>query len=559
MAYNSKGGMDQATMHRQDGSYDFKRREDWGYAHTFEYMAGWLGESEAIAEKKRKKKLGNIDLTPPPLPTDMAQVELIEKTAQHIHKAKESEVFERLIQDKNKGKDGWGFLTETGYGHDYYLFCRHCLSREVDPRPLAEKARRVKDDREVKQANTKNNVFAAGGPASSSAAAAPKREARFKKGELMEVLGIKAKADYNGQIVRILSYDSKGDRYEVKFEGGRYDTVVVKLREENMMHTMVEEAQVKENKESTPEGEIPNGTKVEIRGLQAESAKWLNGQKGIVVSWDKDTERYEVRLALNNDVKKVKAGNVKIELPEGWEEHWDEHLNRHYYINSKTEKVTWKHPTVANIRGKLGRVVENNAEELAEVEIDHDRKHYDVDDEEELEGGFNLKELVKKVEEKELKRLAAEERGEEFDDNDSDDGMHRVSKKRKKKDKKKKDITVEQLQVMVASLVQETMVTRETMRKDFTLLEGNFVARELDPLLEQFKADPENPTDSLMRGVFETTLGLLEKGTSLMTQLRQNKIMAGEVHKRIQLLANLETPAELLEVAMWVSTLLKTM
>mmetsp|Transcript_32880 Transcript_32880/g.97667 ORF Transcript_32880/g.97667 Transcript_32880/m.97667 type:complete len:408 (-) Transcript_32880:97-1320(-) len=133
------------------------------------------------------------------------------------------------------------------------------------------------------------------------------------------------------------------------------------------------------------------------------------------------------------------------------------------------------------------------------------------------------------------------------------------AKKNKEKDKKKKEVTVEQLQVMVAKLVEETMVTRETMRKDFTLLEGNFVARELDPLLEQFKADPENPTDSLLRAVFETTLGLLEKGTSLMTQLRMNKIMINEVKKRIERLITLETAADLLEVAEWVSTLLKTM
>jgi len=28
-----------------------------------------------------------------------------------------------------------------------------------------------------------------------------------------------------------------------------------------------------------PEGEIPNGTKVDINGLQSEAAKWMNGQK----------------------------------------------------------------------------------------------------------------------------------------------------------------------------------------------------------------------------------------------------------------------------------------
>merc|ERR1712190_157638 len=170
--------------------------------------------------------------------------------------------------------------------------------------------------------------------------------------------------------------------------------------------------EVDESKEM-PEGEIPNGTKVEIRGLQSEAARWMNGQKGVVVCWDKDTERYEGRLDVNNDIKKVKPGNIRAELPEGWEEHYDEHLGRHYYINTKTQKVTWKHPTVSNTRAKFGKVRENNAEELEEVEIDENRKTYEVDDEEEMEGGFDMQQLVKKVEEREERRLEAEERGEE--------------------------------------------------------------------------------------------------------------------------------------------------
>merc|ERR1719464_2721138 len=142
-----------------------------------------------------------------------------------------------------------------------------------------------------------------------------------------------------------------------------------------------------------PEGEIPNGTKIDIRGLQSETARWMNGQKGIIVQWDKDAERYEVRLELNNSIKRVKPPNLKVVVPEGWEEHYDEHLARSYYLNTKTQKVTWKHPTVANQRGKFGQVRENHAEELEGIEIDADRKHYEVDDFEEMEGGFNLHEL----------------------------------------------------------------------------------------------------------------------------------------------------------------------
>ncbi|CAE8688405.1 unnamed protein product, partial [Polarella glacialis] len=130
----------------------------------------------------------------------------------------------------------------------------------------------------------------------------------------------------------------------------------------------------------------------------------------------------------------VKAGVVKAEVPAGWEEHYDEHLGRSYYVNKETQKVTWKHPTVTNQRAKFGKVKENLAEDLQDVEIDADRKHYEVDDQEEMEGGFNLMELVKKVEEQDERRDKAEEDGRDID---SDDGMHSIVKKKKKPKKEK--------------------------------------------------------------------------------------------------------------------------
>lgn len=543
-------GMDLKTMFRDDGSYDFKKREDWDYGHSYGYMAGWLGQEEAAAEKKRKRKMGKTDFPAPPLPQDAALVDTIEKSALHVHKSPDSDVFERLIREKNKGKPGWGFLEETGHGYDYYKFVRHCLDRKVEPRPLAQKALQIKEDREKKEANVRNNVFTAG-----SGAPAPKKEAVFKTGELMEVLGLKNQADFNGKIVRVLRYYPDLDRYEVKFEGGRYDGVAAKLREENLMYSAVEEKTVLESKE-LPEGEIPNGTKVEIRGLQSETARWLNGQIALVVQWDVEGERYDLRLEVNNAIKKVKPANIQIPLPAGWEEHYDEHLSRHYYINTKTQKVTWKHPTVANTRGKFSKVRENNAEELAEVEVDANRKMYDVDDEEEGEGGFDLQQLIAKVDEREQRREEAEDRGEDFDD--SDDGMHQVVKKRKKK-KKKDNITIEMMQERVAILIEETMTRRETMKKDFTMVEGNFMARDSDPVLAQFRANADNPSDAVMRATFEMTLGCLEKGTSLMSQLKESKLQTVETWKRIEKLTTIETPAELLEVAEWVAALLKTM
>lgn len=550
--HNHAGAADRRGCYREDGSYDFKKREDWDYHHTYDYMAGSLGEKEAQEAKKKKRKLGTVDIPAPPLPEDKTLVETIEKTAGHVHKSADATVFERLIQEKNKGKPGWGFIVEGGVGHDYYKFCLHALERKVEPRPLAEHARKVKEDRERKTTNVQNNTFVAGATAEPIPRA---KEAVFKNGEFMEVLGVKSKPDYNGKIVRVLKYHPDVDRYEVRFEGGRYDSVIAKLKEENLMYSAVQ-ARDKDDEKEFPEGEIPNGTRVDIRGLQNEAAKWMNGQKGIVVSWDKNIERYEVRLDLDNTIKKVKPSNIHVELPEGWEENFDEHTGRYYYLNVKSQKVTWKHPTVVNGRAKFGKVLEHNAEEMDEVEIDENRKTYEVDDDEEMEGGFSLAQLIKKVEEKEEKKLAAEERGEEYED--SDDGMHQVSKKRKKK-KKKDIITAEQLQERVAILIEETMVKRVTMKKDFTRLDGNFITKDMDPLLTEFEKDLDGASEDLMRSIFETTLGLLEKGTHLMTQLKVSKLQVAETAKRIDKLVALETRAELLEVVQWVTTLLKTM
>lgn len=543
---------DQQQMFRNDGSYDFKKREDWDYKHGYKFMSGWLGTEEVEKEKKRKKKLGTTDLPAPPLPKDLELVGTIEKTAKHVHKSTDPTVLEHMLQQKKKGEAGWGFLSDGGEANDYYVFCRHCCEREVDPRPLAEQARRVLEDREIKQANAKANAFAAG----SGADVAP-REAKFKEDELMEVIGIKNKPDYNGNIVKILKFHPDVDRYEVKFTGGRYDTVIVKLREENLMYSAVTEH---EAKVEMLEGEIPNGVRVEIRGLQSEAARWLNGQKGVIIQWLKDTERYEVRLEYNNDVKKVKPGNVRAELPPDWEEHYDEHLGRNYYLNNKLQKVTWKHPVVTNFRAKFNKIKENNAEELDEVEIDHEHTHYEVDDEEELEGNFSLMELVAKIEEKEEKLALAEARGE--DPVDSDDGMHEVSKKRKKKKKQPAKIDTEALLVRIAELVEHTMVGRVSLKKDYTMLEGHFIAvKELDPVAERLQNEiyVRYPRDEMLKEAFEVALSGLDKAIKLGNQLRRSKLTLRELAKLVDRLTTLTTPDELLKELKWVSTFLKTM
>lgn len=531
------GMADPKQCFRTDGSYNFKQRENWDYRHGYEFMSGMLGEADHKAEKARRKKLGTVDMPAPPIPLDTSMIDTIEKTASHIHSSQEPKVFERLIQERNKGKPGWSFMEEEGEGHDYFEFVKHCLERQVQPRPLAEKARKVQADRNVKQANTKSNAMAAG----DVGMAAPVKEAKFMPGELMEVLGLKNKADYNGKIVRIIRYHKDVDRYEAIFEGGRYNTIVVKLREDNLMYTSVTEKEVKANQEAIPEGEIPNGTKVMVHSLQSEGARWMNGQNGVIVQWDKEGERYEVRLENTVGIKKVKPANIKPQLPEGWEEHFDEHLGKHYYLHVKSEKVTWKHPSFANTRASMGKVVEKMDGDLEEFDeetgkrsskVDKEHTHYTVDDEEEGEGGFNLQALVAKVAEKEEKRLAAEDAGEDVEDSE-EDGMHKVVKKRKKH--KKSKITVEDVQEKVTQLLDQTMVNRATMKKDFTLLEGNFIAlKEMDPVIERLEGSIEmddEPEEEIMRAAFEVMLGGLDKACKLLDQLLNTKLQLVETNR----------------------------
>merc|ERR1711879_933192 len=189
---------------------------------------------------------------------------------------------------------------------------------------------------------------------------------------------------------------------------------------------------------------------------------------------------------------------------------------------------------------------------------DEERQHYDVDDEEEGEGGFDLQALVAKVEAVEAKKEAAEAAGEEYVD--SDDGMYDV-KKQKKKKKKKKEIKVEDIQEKILALLEHTMVGRASMKKDFTLLEGHFIAvKEIDPIIKQLEhaATVGNAPDDLLKTAFETMLAGLEKAVVLASQLRNIKLTLNELNKVVDRLATLTTQEELLKDAIWVSTFLKT-
>lgn len=55
---------------------------------------------------------------------------------------------------------------------------------------------------------------------------------------------------------------------------------------------------------------IPAGATIQLIGLR--NAGWLNGQTAEVLSVDQDRRRYEIRIHMDNSIKKVKAENVQL-------------------------------------------------------------------------------------------------------------------------------------------------------------------------------------------------------------------------------------------------------
>lgn len=103
------------------------------------------------------------------------------------------------------------------------------------------------------------------------------------------------------------------------------------------------------------------------------------------------------------------------------------------------------------------------------------------------------------------------------------------------------------------------MVKRVSIKKDYSRLQGNFVAKDMDPVLARWAANPDSPSEELMREAFEVMLALLQKGVQLMTELKVSRLQLLEINKVVERVATLTTPQQLHEDAKWVSTLLKTM
>lgn len=216
---------------------------------------------------------------------------------------------------------------EQEKARDYYQFVKHCSLRGVDFLPLVAKQQMVEADRIAKLAGIGNGAYSkaaqpmaigsgvageqGGGASSSSASASASAaksssyeqnpdapEKKFLPGVRVEVIGLKAKPEYNGEFASVKSFVKESGRFQVVFE--KYGTEIA-VKPVNMVM-----AQRQEKEEEEWKHEIPKHARVIVQGLTSEGGKLLNGLKGEVVSYDDEKGRYNVKLdAQPGNVKKV--------------------------------------------------------------------------------------------------------------------------------------------------------------------------------------------------------------------------------------------------------------
>ena len=109
-------------------NYDFNKREDTEYSHSYDYLSGvGLGRSEVQAELDRRAKLGTYDLDPVGPPSDAGEVV---KIANLIIGNKERESLVKKIGEV-KDKRLEFVWNDNHVNHKYFKWALHCIDRQV--------------------------------------------------------------------------------------------------------------------------------------------------------------------------------------------------------------------------------------------------------------------------------------------------------------------------------------------------------------------------------------------------------------------------------------------
>ncbi|KAF4673516.1 hypothetical protein FOL46_007006 [Perkinsus olseni] len=307
-------------------TYDFNKREDYDYHVSYDYLGGQLGRDMLSEKRKKERKKGKYDMRPVRAPDDEGLA----------RSSKDPKML--FIRD------------EDHEAHQYYLWAKHCISREVkDWESITPENESIK--RKQQQTEELKDTIA-----------------DFSIGTRVEVLGLKSKPELNGTCGTVVGKNKSSGRFEVKLDK---TGSIMAIKPDNLMYAPETAEQVAERKKKQEEsGIFPDGCAVHISGLKSVSATWINGQEGIVIGWNPDKKRYDVKLNCDGSIKQLKPENVRVKVPEGWTEYWDEDQQRHYYVENATQKaqffsaVTWKHPVFSTGDDEIGSkpVMEKHAD-----------------------------------------------------------------------------------------------------------------------------------------------------------------------------------------------------
>lgn len=162
----------------------------------------------------------------------------------------------------------------------------------------------------------------AGADAASATAGVPRANTSgIEEGSIIQLVGLKNAAWLNGEKADVIAVDLERHRYEIRLH---VDNSVKKVRAENCQLFAAAGAVSNEGggvappkatsngSEARPGGNDPlkRGAIVSLIGLR--STPQLNGEKAEILKHDVATDRYEIRLEMDNSVKKVRRENLEL-------------------------------------------------------------------------------------------------------------------------------------------------------------------------------------------------------------------------------------------------------
>jgi hypothetical protein len=319
-------------------TYDFNKREETEYSHSYDYLGGMgLGREEVEAERVRKSKLGTYDLLPIAPPSSVVERGEVIKTARLVHASKSRETLLAKISEVKDSRTS--FLWNTSHpNHAYFEWVLHCLDREV---------------------NDWESIRPGDKPSVSQQTSATLNPPRI--GDLVEVKNLRTRPELNGKSGKIVREEN--GRFLVEFS----DIVqTVSVSKSNCFPLDPSRARV-------PSNGYPVGLKVEVIGLASEAGRLLNGSTGYIVEFKSDSGRYLVRLEGDTDFKSLKEENLFVLLPPGWEQRKDESSGKPYYVHAGA--VHWEHPILKSSK-KRSEFIDPEDDEPVNLPTDFDREEF---------------------------------------------------------------------------------------------------------------------------------------------------------------------------------------